>query len=238
MDYKCISTWSMLNSLFVKESVQARLLGSIGVYVLCKNKDNSYEYPYALKDIDIIIGKKDANKAFSLTTNCGGILSPQIGMASGGTRARFRIREQCVDFFIDPFTMCRRIKFYKRFSLYQETLSPPDLLLSIMQNINLTHKDIFNIYQILQMYPVNAEQYRYKEVLGLACGRDWGLYTIISDNCNDILTSNFYEYPEYEIYLEEIIKIIQECRKTFHWKLRSVMGKKMPWYINVDNNNY
>jgi hypothetical protein len=110
--------------------------------------------------------------------------------------------------------------------------------------VELNHKDIIDLLALLLDHEVGKSD---EETINIAvisdlCAKDWGLYTTVSMNIrklNDLLTNGSIELSEDQIQvitkrLASIQEAINTAPKTLAWKMRSKLGTKVRWYMEVE----
>jgi hypothetical protein len=79
-------------------------------------------------------------------------------------------------------------------------------------------------------------------VISDLCAKDWGLYTTVSMNIEklkDILSRGSIELEEEQTQviarrLTRIRQAMDEAPKTLAWKMRAKVGKRVRWYMEVE----
>jgi hypothetical protein len=144
-----------------------------------------------------------------------------------------------IDVFLDVFPMCHELDFTGRLEKDTYTIPLPDLILSKLQVIELTEKDVRDTLAVVYDHEVGES--KDPEVLDIGyiadvCRKDWGWYKTITTNVDKVLelADDYTEPGEMrEIItsrLKQIREAIEDAPKTLKWKLRSMIGERMRWY--------
>jgi hypothetical protein len=149
-----------------------------------------------------------------------------------------------LDIFIGDFEMCHKIPLSRR--LQADSISVPlaELLLTKAQIVKLNYKDLVDMLVLLIDHPVGPSDLETinQEIIGGLCARDWGLFTTVSINLQklrDFLAGNSINlgHPQIELALQrigDIQQVMDAAPKTIGWKARAAIGKRLPWYEEVE----
>lgn len=146
------------------------------------------------------------------------------------------------EIFLDQLKMAHTINFQNRLELDSPTISLVDLLLSKLQIIQITEKDIKDLVVLLVEHDLGAGD-RDKidvEYLTRLTKDDWGLYYTASINLEKVRTFT----RNYEIIgannqqkvvkcLDTLFRRIEETPKTLRWKTRAKIGTRLKWFEEV-----
>jgi hypothetical protein len=145
-----------------------------------------------------------------------------------------------LDVLVGSFAMCHALDLDGRLDTGSITLTPADLLLTKLQVVHITYKDLLDAVTLLHHHeladhvPIAADAIdlaRLEEV----CGRDWGWYTTVADNLPRVqaLAGELLPAPDAERVTSRIgtiTTVLAECPKPLRWKARAKLGRRMPWY--------
>ncbi len=128
----------------------ANLLGGMGVKLACAE---IIHRPQAreIGDIDVAILSDDVRIFQIVLRNKGYMPAKRFNLFNGQTRQIFfnSLTSIKIDLFIDYFNMCHKLDLRTRIRSAECTLALVDLLLTKLQIVRLTDKDLFDIELIL-----------------------------------------------------------------------------------------
>lgn len=147
-----------------------------------------------------------------------------------------------VDVLLDVLEMCHRLAFADRLEMDAATLSLADLLLSKLQIVRMTHKDVLDILALLHEHEltpgsergVNTD--RIKELTG----NDWGWWRTATNNVATI--SGLLDAPSgigpwvpavrgrLAAQLGDLMDVMREGPKSLRWRARARIGDRLRWY--------
>ena len=118
------------------------------------------------------------------------------------------------------------------------TIPLAELLLTKLQIVQLTDRDIRDIYSMAYHHPVSAGDGTGIEGDFIAdlCAKDWGLWR----TCTSTIEQSIARLPDYALAseaseliasrLSALLKQIEASPKTARWKLRARVGDRVRWY--------
>jgi hypothetical protein len=149
-----------------------------------------------------------------------------------------------VDILVDEFEMCHIIPVNKRLKKDELTLPLAELFLTKAQIVEMNRKDVLDVCAILVDHSIGNQDGESINlpVLQSLCGDDWGLYTTVTENLAMILqmvVSSDIDLPgqlsdHLQNRLQEIHQALLKSAKTPRWKMRSIIGKRMSWFEEVE----
>lgn len=191
------------------------------------------------RDVDFVGVREDRKSIIELMTDLGYEENVQINKMH-----RFRMEfydetnDRKADYIIDRFEFCHAWDLRNRIGVDDPTLPIEDLLLSKLQIVEISDRDMRDIVAMLNDHPVETgddlERVNPEYVSGL-CSGDWGLYKTITMNLDRVEThveNNEYPIDETTVAtrIETLRSAIEERPKSIGWKLRSVIGERKQWY--------
>jgi hypothetical protein len=217
-----------------------RLLGGLAIY-LHSGPSHGVGPWRTYGDIDFIARYADVKVINSVFAQLGYASDEQINTLHGRYRLVFEKREDAtkVDVLLDVFQMCHRISLVERLAIDSPTIPLADLLLTKLQIRELNRKDADDIAFLLNAHPVGEDDSesvngRY---IGALCGQDWGLHTTVSDNLAKLLDMDL-PGPVDPVILQARVRELQErisaATKSTRWRLRAKVGRRYPWYEEVE----
>ena len=150
--------------------------------------------------------------------------------------------DQLVDVSYDVLEYNHRIVLRDRITVDYPTLSPSDLLLQKLQIVEFTQKDCCDAMMLVIAHEVSEQEGNCLNIKYLAelCSSDWGLWRTATGNLH-ALGLRLDEWPLAEARkraaqkrLEALSYGLHTCQKSIGWKLRSLLGDRVPWYTAVD----
>lgn len=228
-----------------KQDIRLRLIGGLAFKVHCPHATHralEREYP----DIDFVTDKAGARKLINFFPAMGYTPNKTLNTLSGDRRQLYydEPHNRQIDVFIGDFEMCHKLPLTHR--LHAEPLTVPlaELFLSKAQIVELNHKDVLDLLALLLDHEIGHgdEETINVEVIANLCAKDWGLYTTISitiQKLNDILSQGNVELDETQRQtitkrLVTVKEAMDLTPKTFAWKMRAKVGKRVRWYEEVE----
>jgi len=200
-------------------------------------RDGHFERDY--RDVDFVGTTAEEDEIVDLMQDLGYESNVRFN-----TMRRFRLEfldeanERKADFILDRFEFCHAWSLADRLDLDHPTIPIEDLLLSKMQIVEPSDRDIRDVVAMLTDHPVEASDDT--EVIdptyvASLCRGDWGLYKTLTmnvDRIEEYLGNHETPVDEATITdrLEAIRTEIESEPKTLRWKLRSLIGERKQWY--------
>jgi hypothetical protein len=231
-----------LIALAQEQGVTLRVLGGVAIQLRCPHASHrALNRNYADIDFAVQSGKQARALPAILTAN-GYTANRRFNALHGEKRLLFydEPRSRQIDIFVGSFEMCHKLPLDQRLNLHPLTLSPADLLLTKLQIVQLNAKDIQDMLALLLDFPPVASSKQPGEELDMSiirrlCGQDWGWFTTINDNCEQIKAhaAELLDAEEAALAqqrIETIQRMLAETPKSTGWRLRAIAGKRIPWY--------
>ena len=227
-----------------KKGATLRLIGGMAVRFHCHGPHSTHLRFY--HDVDMFGLTKQLKAIYSVLDEFGYAPNVLYNTKTGGTRLQFvrKTNGEHIDIFLDKFRMDHTLDFRKRLQLDSVTIPVTDLLLTKLQIVRITDKDVRDVIAILEDHEVISENS--KEVLELnylskLCSGDWGLEKTVLDNIDKIgvsIDKHEFVFPNDKEQLREKLNRIQEAirerRKGIGWRLRDLIGTQMKWYSVIE----
>ncbi|MEM4311641.1 MAG: hypothetical protein QXX95_04565 [Nitrososphaerales archaeon] len=219
-----------------KRALKIRLIGGIAIWFATESaKKEPFKRNY--KDIDLVGLKSQSGKIDKFMKDMGYIPNERYNVLHS-YRSMYFNKESCrrVDYFYDFFEMCHKWDLRNRLDLSYPTLPISDLLLSKLQIVKSSERDVLDSIALLLDYEFKGSEANYIAEL---CSKQWGLYKTVKDSLDKIKNYliNFNIGANIKIVLERIdslSKTIEDYPKSFSWKLRSKIGEKVKWYYEPE----
>ncbi len=223
------------------EQLRLRMLGGVAVRSRCRR---SFQGPLAreYRDLDFVIARRQAGGLTTFLKRNGYGADERFNSMHGESRLLFHdlAGGRRLDVFLGTFAMCHSLNLEPRLSLHDSTLSPADLLLTKLQIVELNRKDVQDALALLLDFPPIVGSNKPGEELDLGvvvglCGRDWGWYTTLNDNLEQLVAraAEFLSRDESVLvgqHARVIKDAIDRAPKSVGWRLRAKIGRKLPWY--------
>jgi hypothetical protein len=226
-----------------EDGITLRLIGGLAIRFHCHGPHISHLREY--HDIDVL-GLGNESEAIAKTFRRLGY-SPNLkyNLLYGGSRLQFLddTTGKNVDVFLDRFSMDHTLDFRQRLRLDDLTIPVTDLLLTKLQIVKLTRKDVKDIVAILEDHELGQKDDRETlnvDYIARSCASDWGLYKTIAENLSkmgglvDETMPGPKEKRELEVKLDGIRSSIEEAKKETRWRIRSLIGERKKWYESVE----
>jgi len=221
-----------------ERNVILRLLGGVGVWFVAPSA-SKVGYARTYNDIDLIGLRKQSHKIEELFSDMGYKPREMFNKLQGDTRLMFTNGQngRRIDIFLDKFAMCHEFNLKDRLELSEKSLPPADLLLTKLQVVEVTKKDILDAVALLVDLPISDKpsEIEKKRILYYTSA-DWGIYKTIKINLEKIkailpeLALPGNESSSILERIDELDKAIEGSPKTFGWKMRAKVGEKVKWY--------
>jgi len=200
------------------------------------------------RDIDLATRGRDSRELARLLEELGYVADKQYNALYGHKQLYFTdpSRERPVDVLVDKLEMCHQLEFGDRLTIGDPTLPPTDLLLSKLQIVEITRKDMLDILAILSELPLVASEDGRAQIalarVGAITGQDWGWWRTVTGNLEKLraFVSGELGPGELELgrasrfnvseQLDRIEAAVNSAPKSTRWRLRSRIGERVPWY--------
>jgi len=216
-----------------------RLLGGAAV-----GMHRHVAFPPALErrygDIDVVVKKGQDRGLKRLLEELGYVPNRSFNNLHGDRRLLFydERNSRQFDVFVGTFRMCHTLELDGRLGLHPQTLAPADLLLTKLQVVKINAKDIIDAQALLLGHQVGSNMSG--DAIDLSrlvsvTSRDWGWFTTFTDNLARLTPETDSPLPRDAAgQIADRIVTIQQALvtapKSFGWKARAAVGRRMPWY--------
>jgi hypothetical protein len=216
--------------------VRARVLGGVAVAIHDHVAlPSSLIRPYA--DIDLVVEKGGEGGLARVLTGLGYEADRKFNALYGYRRMLFwdRPNDRQLDVFVGRFAMCHALDLGGRLAS-GPTLTPADLLLTKLQIVELNPKDIVDALALIVSHELadeSAGDVLGQDRIGAVTGSDWGWFTTASDSLARIreradVAGELAEAARARI--DAILATLDAAPKSFRWRARARVGRRMPWY--------
>jgi len=227
-----------------EQGITLRLMGAIAIKHHCPEYRNLHEtLGRELSDIDLVGYRREIEKADKLLGGLGFLKQLSVSMLIANRRIFVHSSQKCtVDIFLDKLIMCHTIDFTNRLEVDHPTIPLAEMLLSKMQIVKLTEKDVKDAIILLREHKIgegDKETVNSKRI-GDILSSDWGFYYTVTTNLQKVknLVTTYDALSEKDkadvaSKVDMLSKAIEEKPKTLGWKLRAKVGTKKIWYREV-----
>jgi hypothetical protein len=227
-----------------KAGLTIRVLG--GVAVRMQAPSETPLLPRSIGDIDLAI-KQGGWRALADFLKSSGYAADDMFNALNGVRRLLffdHTNHRKMDVFVGEFEMCHSIPIAGRMDKQPMTIPLAELLLTKLQIVQVTERDIRDIYSIAYHHPVSSGDGSEIEgdFIAELCAKDWGLWR----TCTATIQQSLTRLPDYSLRpevsdviaarLSVLLKEIEHAPKSSRWKLRSRVGDRVRWYDEPEEN--
>jgi hypothetical protein len=217
-----------------EEAVPLRLVGGVAIAIRCP----SAQLPALRRgygDIDAVARARDRRKLqrFLASHEYRGI--DQLNAVHGGRRLFFYndAHARKLDVFLDRFDMCHELDLRDRLAGTGPTLSLADLLLTKLQVVQTTEKDLRDIVAVLADHDLGDDE----EGVNLAylsslTGADWGLWRTVTQVAVRAgqFAAKLGGFPAASDRAARLVQELEDSPKSTAWRLRARVGERVRWY--------
>ncbi|MDQ6879658.1 MAG: hypothetical protein M3082_18555 [Candidatus Dormibacteraeota bacterium] len=200
----------------------------------------------SIGDIDIATRQGGWRALAEFLKSAGYAADDMFNALNGARRLLFfdHLNDRKLDVFVGEFDMCHSIPVTGRLEKSPMTVPLAELLLTKLQIVQLTERDLRDIYSLTYHHNVSAGDGSGIEADFIAnlCAKDWGLWR----TCTSTIQQSLARLPEYPMpadaarlvaeRLKELSRVLEKAPKSARWKLRSRVGDKVRWYNEPEEN--
>jgi hypothetical protein len=217
------------------EGISLRLLGGLAIRLRCPGIEKDVRLQRSYADLDFVTLTQWNGKTKALFARLGYAGNKTFNALHGYQRLLFydELNERKIDIFIDRMNMCHTLDFRNRLSIDKYTLPVSDLLMTKLQIVELTEKDILDTIALFNDYAVEKDDTSINvPYITRLVGQDWGLYRTFELNLNKISAFSVeHAFPAQVIErIKTLIAAMESCPKSAKWKMRAMVGERVRWY--------
>lgn len=217
-----------------EEEAPVRLLGGVAIALRCPSaRLPALERSYG--DIDVVARGRDRRKLQRFLTDQGYRGLDQLNAVHGGARLFYldEVNRRRLDVFLDRFEMCHDLDLRARLGSPGPTLPLADLLLTKLQVVETTEKDLRDIVALLADHDLtDDEQGVNVTYLAKLTGSDWGLWktaTRVARRAGEF-ASELGAFPAAVDRAERLAQTLEDAPKSAGWRMRARVGERVRWY--------
>jgi hypothetical protein len=207
-----------------------RVTGGIAVVVLCPSASHEpLARPY--KDLDLVGLAKERKALQKFLVAQGYEAAERFNLLHGDSQLMFGdpATGRQLDVFLDTLKMCHELRFADRLRLHATTLDPADLLLSKLQVVQTTERDLLDIIAIMADHEVDHDR------VADVTSRDWGWWRTVSEVLSKaeghaLSLTGWDRHGEFQRRATALREAIDAAPKSMKWKARARVGDRVRWY--------
>jgi hypothetical protein len=213
-----------------EEDLALRVTGGVAVSLICDSATRPpLERP--VKDLDLVGRSKERKKIEAVLSARGYLPEERFNLLQGDTQLMFvdPVNERQVDVFLDRLNMCHPLDFGDRLQLHHLTLEPTDLLLSKLQIVEASEKDLRDIAALL--IDCEIDRGRVESLLT----NDWGWWRTATGTLDSVEgflaeTEGIAGSGVAKAQIGEIREAVEAAPKSRRWRMRARIGERKRWY--------
>lgn len=216
-------------------STSARLIGGVAVWYVCPSARREH-FARQYEDIDVAVEAKDRGELKRVVGQLGFQPNAQFNALQGARRQLYWKGDLKLDVFVDRFEMCLNLDLRGRLALVDRVLNPTDLLLTKLQIVQLTWKDVQDAMALLADCELGESDWASEINLGriaAICARDWGWWATLTDNIDRLLghvPSFGPDAVRLQAQLGRLREATHERPRSLAWRMRDKVGRRKAWY--------
>ena len=220
--------------------ITLRLVGGLAIWVR-STPETRRALGREYGDLDFVSDRATPKAITGLLESLGYSGESRFNAVHGERRLLFNASDGSlkIDVFRERFEMCHTLDLRKRLALDPLALSAADLTLTKLQVVNITRKDLLDLYMLILDHPIQSGDE--PNVLNVdrvtdLCAGDWGWYTTVIDSLETAtrLAPEIIDSVEWQATvaerLEQLRVSVVSAPKSRGWRLRSRLGRRIPWH--------
>ncbi|HWD76583.1 MAG TPA: nucleotidyltransferase family protein [Solirubrobacteraceae bacterium] len=223
-----------LSAAAEQEATPVRLLGGVAIALRCPSAQQP-PLKRTYGDIDLVARSRDRRKLQRFLAGQGYRGLDQLNAVHGGSRLFFydEVNQRKLDVFIDRFEMCHELDLRPRLGLAGPTLSLADLLLTKLQVVETTEKDLRDIVAVFADHDFtdDDEGINLPYLVNLT-GSDWGLWQTVTQVAERAgrFASGLGGFGRAAERAARLVEVLADAPKTAGWRVRARVGGRVRWY--------
>lgn len=223
-----------------------RLLGGVAFWLNSPRGREVASLSRPYKDLDFAAVRKGSRVLPDVFARLGWEADARFNALHGATRLLFfHGGDLQADIFLGSFEQCHRLEFGARILRQPLTLPLGELLLTKLQVRQLNEKDAQDTLSLLLDHDFGQEmpaELPELDTIARVVGAEWGWYTTCLDSLVSLgqAADRLLSGPERDVAvarLEWIRDAIEQAPKSRRWRLRSMVGRRWPWYEEPEEVN-
>jgi hypothetical protein len=232
------------------QGMMIRVMGGLAIYLHCQDYEKLWDDLGRLgskvfTDIDYVSYGKYRRQLLTFFENRGFTINQKMLYLYGKDRQiYFGDTIPMVEIFYDKLEMNHTIQYARRLETDSPTLALAELLLQKIQMVGMHEKDFKDTIVLLRAHELGEDDNDRinLKAIGERLFSDWGFYHTATTNLQKTRDSlsKYKVLGEEDISvvdgrLDQLLKYLEEGRKSVKWKLRARIGTKVKWYNVIDD---
>ncbi len=228
-----------------RKGFEIRLTGGLAIHLHCEKQNEMFElFRRKYADVDLVCLNKDIEKVRKYFAAQGFEINEEVYTFSEGKRLIFENKKtiEKLEVFVDELDFCHKIDLRERFVIDYPTISVSDLLLSKMQIVKISEKDLQDLSVLIIEHELSDNEQKDSiniKYIAKLLSKNWGFYFTFINNIKNIIefigNIGLTEENKWRLIqkLNNLKNIIMSEEKNIKWKFRAFFGKRIKWYKAV-----
>jgi len=236
------------------DGVEMRLVGGLAVLAQCRDPEFCRRDH---RDTDMVGLRRQTKALLQTLTRAGYEENRHVRLASSGALlqafrrcshvagGRSQHEDDRLDVYLDVFRLHHELQLGRRLALEPYTVPAGDVLLAKLLRTRLTTTDVRDVIGLLKDARLTEDEapgvigLRY---VGRTGARDWGLYHDVAANLERVAAAvpraglSAAAAGRVAAAVAELEAALRRARKGPRWRLRALIGERLPWHDVVDEN--
>jgi hypothetical protein len=223
-DAKVTEAVAIVEQLAERDGV-VRILGGVGVVLHCPSDGGFHREP---EDIDLAVSGRGAGALEAVLTERGYTPNSRFNAMHGDRRRQFEGPAGKVDVFVGAFTMCHKLELEGRLGAESPTLTAADLVLTKLQIVELTEKDMLDLRLLLESHEVGSGPGDWidADYVASVLADDWGYWRTASGTLQQVTAAA----PALGAKADQLWQRVEQEPKSRRFKVRARVGERRRWY--------
>jgi len=206
-----------------RRGILVRLLGGLAIYHHCPHSQESF-FARTYGDIDLFGLSSQRRMINEMMEDLGYKPYKEFNAIHGERRLMYYDEHSNVkvDYLLDFFEMCHKIDLRNRLEKDEVTIPLADLLLTKLQVIELTEKDIKDIIVLLIDHELSNNDETDKinaKYIAKLCSDDWGLYKTVNMTLDKVAEWVNQSILDREVKEDILLSVLRQSRISFKSKV-------------------
>jgi hypothetical protein len=226
-----------LSSSAASHGTVLRALGGVGIYLRSAAAGPDLARDYG--DVDFAAPGNDRKRVAAAMADAGMLPEEWFNARQGHRRQIWWTPDGSwhVDIFLGRFEMCHRLDLDRRLEIEHPALSAADLLLTKLQVVELTQKDVTDTAMLLRTHTLSDRDeagHLNVDRLVQVLSADWCFYTTATDNLQELPAVVDRTVSGQGAPIEgttiQLLEAVSAAPKSRSFKLRGRVGRRVRWY--------
>lgn len=218
-----------------ERGLTVRLCGGAAIAYLCPS---SRRPPLAreYKDVDVVALRRERSDVSSLLAVLGYEPREEFNLLHGGARLLFwdAANARQLDVLLDRFEMCHTLELAARLAGAGAALDAADLLLTKLQVRETNDRDVKDALALLVDAAPDVDR------VASLLSEDWGWWRTATEVLERVAAAvDMLDPADAAVARAWIVRLRRELEsrpKSVRWRARSLVGERMRWYEEPDEN--